>query len=51
MLQPEPPRLRKTAIREYKGTARADDVGKGKKKGLKKSKKQTKANISPAGKK
>jgi hypothetical protein len=33
------------------GTARADDIGKGKKKGLKKSKKQTKANTSPAGKK
>jgi hypothetical protein len=34
-----------------KGTARADDVGKGKKKGLKKSKKNKKASTSPAGKK
>jgi hypothetical protein len=34
-----------------KGTARAEDVGKGKKKGLKKSKNQKKASQNPAGKK
>src|SRR5262249_20332873 len=33
------------------GTARADDVGKGKKKGLKKSKKDKKASTNPADKK
>jgi len=31
-----------------KGTARAEDVGKGKKRGLKKSKKQNKANTNPS---
>jgi protein-disulfide isomerase len=34
-----------------KGTARAEDVGKGKKKGLKKSKKGNKASTNPAAKK
>ncbi len=34
-----------------KGTARAEDVGKGKKKGLKKSKNEKKASTNPAAKK
>ena len=34
-----------------KGTARAEDVGKGKKKGLNKSKKEKKGNTTPANKK
>ena len=33
-----------------KGTARAEEVGKGKKKGLKKSNKEKKANTNPVGK-
>jgi len=34
-----------------KGTARAEDVGKGKKNGLKKSKKEKKSSTNPVGKK